>query len=181
MYKQTPTRPLEINIFLPEPRTTPRATVVLFHLAVYAFMTIGAFSVAALLSRSGDAGQGTSIADYAGLSKRRPALAAAMAIFMLSLTGIPPTGGFIGKFYIFKSAVDAGMYGLAIVGLLASVVGAFFYLRVVVQMYAREPGANPVPVSMTAAESLGIAIACAGILWVGLFPTGLLELAAGRL
>ena len=157
------------------------ATVVLFYLAVYAFMTIGAFSVAALLSRSGDAGQGTSIADYAGLSKRRPALAAAMAIFMLSLTGIPPTGGFIGKFYIFKSAVDAGMYGLAIVGLLASVVGAFFYLRVVVQMYAREPGANPVPVSMTVAESLGIAIACAGILWVGLFPTGLLELAAGRL
>ena len=157
------------------------ATVVLFYLAVYAFMTIGAFSVAALLSRSGDAGQGTSIADYAGLSKRRPALAAAMAIFMLSLTGIPPTGGFIGKFYIFKSAVDAGMYGLAIVGLLASVVGAFFYLRVVVQMYAREPGADPVPVSMTAAESLGIAIACAGILWVGLFPTGLLELAAGRL
>jgi endonuclease/exonuclease/phosphatase family metal-dependent hydrolase len=59
-------------------------------------------------------------------------------------------------------------------------VGAFFYLRVVVQMYAREPGANPVPVSMTPAETLGIAIACAGILWVGLFPTGLLELAAGR-
>ena len=104
-----------------------------------------------------------------------------MAIFMLSLTGIPPTGGFIGKFYIFKSAVDAGMYGLAIVGVLASVVGAFFYLRVVVQMYAREPGADPLPVSMTPVESLGIAIACAGILWVGLFPTGLLELAAGRL
>ncbi len=162
-------------------RTGEGATVVIFYLAVYAFMTVGAFAVAALLSRSGDAGQGTSIADYAGLSKRRPALAAAMAIFMLSLTGIPPTGGFIGKFYIFKSAVDAGMYGLAIVGVLASVVGAFFYLRVVVQMYVREPGADPVPVTMTPAESLGIAIACAGILWVGLFPTGLLELAAGRL
>ena len=162
-------------------RTREGATVVIFYLAIYAFMTVGAFAVVALLSRSGDAGQGTSIADYAGLSKRRPALAAAMAIFMLSLTGIPPTGGFIGKFYIFKSAVDAGMYGLAIVGVLASVVGAFFYLRVVVQMYAREPGADPLPVSMTPVESLGIAIACAGILWVGLFPTGLLELAAGRL
>lgn len=162
-------------------RTGEGASVVLFYLAIYAFMTIGAFAVVALLSRSGDAGQGTSITDYAGLSKRRPAVAAAMALFMLSLTGIPPTGGFMGKFYIFKSAFDAGMYGLAIVGVLASVVGAFFYLRVVVQMYVRDPGADPVPIILTPVETLGIAIACAGTLWIGLFPTGLLDLAAGRL
>ncbi len=162
-------------------RTGEGATVILFYLTVYALMTVGAFAVAALPARGADGEQGSTLAAYAGLARRRPALAAAMAIFMLSLTGIPPTGGFMGKFYIFKSAVNAGMYDLAIVGVLASVIGAFYYLRVVVQMYLREPGADPIPVSLTPAESLGIAVACAGTLWIGLFPSGLLNLASGGL
>jgi NADH-quinone oxidoreductase subunit N len=100
-----------------------------------------------------------------------------MAIFMLSLTGIPPTGGFMGKFYVFKSAVDAGFYGLAIVGVLASVVGACYYLRVVVQMYLRDPGPGAPAVAPQPPERLAVFAAAAATLWIGLFPGPLLELA----
>jgi NADH-quinone oxidoreductase subunit N len=152
------------------------SAVVLFYLAAYTFMTIGAFSVAALVGRAGEDDQGYALSAYAGLSRRRPWLAAAMAIFMLSLTGIPPTGGFMGKFYIFKAAVDAGQYDLAIVGLLASVIGAFYYLRIVVQMYVRDPGPDAGPAPLQPSEALGIAAAAAATLWIGLFPAGLLAL-----
>jgi NADH-quinone oxidoreductase subunit N len=160
-------------------RTGEGPAIVIFYLAVYAFMTVGAFAVAALIGRSEDGEQGSAITAYAGLARRRPALAAAMAIFMLSLTGIPPTGGFIGKFYIFKSAMNAEMYLLAVVGVLVSVIGAFYYLRVVVQMYLREPGAEPIAIALNPAESLGIAIASIATIWIGLFPNGLLALALG--
>jgi NADH-quinone oxidoreductase subunit N len=152
------------------------SSIVLFYLAAYTFMTIGAFSVAALVGRAGEDDQGYALSAYAGLSRRRPWLAAAMALFMLSLTGIPPTGGFMGKFYIFKAAVDAGQYDLAIVGLLASVVSAFYYLRIVVQMYVRDPGPEAGPAALRPAEALGIAAAAAATLWIGLFPAGLLDL-----
>ena len=156
----------------------PGRSVVLFYLGVYAFMTIGAFSVAAILGRTGEGDEGYAITAYAGLSRRRPLLAAAMAIFMLSLTGIPPTGGFMGKFYVFKAAVDAHQYDLAIVGVLASVVGAFYYLRVVMQMYVRDPsavGSGPAP--LRPSEALAIFGAAAATLWLGLFPSFLLALA----
>jgi NADH-quinone oxidoreductase subunit N len=152
------------------------SSIVLFYLAAYAFMTIGAFSVAALVGRAGEGDQGYSLPAYAGLSRRRPWLAAAMALFMLSLTGIPPTGGFMGKFYVFKAAVDTGQFDLAIVGLLSSVIGAFYYLRVVVQMYVRDPGPEGGPASLEPAEALGITIAAASTLWIGLFPGDLLAL-----
>src|SRR3989442_672684 len=100
-----------------------------------------------------------------------------MAIFMLSLTGIPPTGGFMGKFYVFKAAVDAGQYDLAIVGLLASVVGAFYYLRVVVQMYVREPIGDQDVAPLRPSEALAILAAAATTLWIGLDPSALLALA----
>ncbi len=154
----------------------PGRSVVLFYLSAYAFMTLGAFSVAAILGRAGEGDQGYAITAYAGLSRRRPYLAAAMAIFMLSLTGIPPTGGFMGKFYVFKAAVDAGRYDLAIVGVLASVVGAFYYLRVVMQMYVRDPAGEGGPAPLRPAEALAIFAAAAATLWIGLFPAGLLAL-----
>ena len=157
--------------------TGPGRPIVLFYLAVYAFMTIGAFSVAALVGRSGEGDQGYAISAYAGLARRRPYLAAAMAIFMLSLTGIPPTGGFMGKFYVFKAAVDAGQYDLAIVGLVASVVGAFYYLRVVVQMYIREPFGEEAIVPLRPSEALAILAAAVATLWIGVFPSALLALA----
>ena len=155
----------------------PGRSVVLFYLAVYTFMTIGAFAVAALVGRAGEGDQGYALSAYAGLSRRRPYLAAAMAIFMLSLTGIPPTGGFMGKFYVFKAAVDAGRYDLAIVGVLASVVGAVYYLRVVVQMYIREPVGDEGPAPLRPSEALAIFAAAAALLWIGVFPSALLELA----
>jgi NADH-quinone oxidoreductase subunit N len=151
--------------------------VVFFYLAAYALMTVGAFAVAAVVGRAGEEGDGYALEAFAGLGRRRPLLAAAMAIFMLSLTGIPPTGGFMGKFYIFRSAVNAGMYGLAATGLIASVIGAFFYLRVVVQMYLREPGASPAPAPLTAFEILALFVAAGGTIYLGLFPSALLDLA----
>jgi NADH-quinone oxidoreductase subunit N len=150
----------------------------MFYLAVYAFMTIGAFAVAAILGREGETDQGFALSAYAGLGKRRPFLAVAMTVFMLSLTGIPPAAGFMAKFYIFRDAVRAGLVPLAAVGLVASVIGAFYYLRVVVQMYFREPAPESgVPSAMTPTDALAIAIAAAAILWIGLFPAGLLNLA----
>jgi NADH-quinone oxidoreductase subunit N len=104
-------------------------------------------------------------------------LAAAMTLFMLSLTGIPPAGGFMAKFYIFREAVDAGLVPLAVVGLLTSVVGAFYYLRVVVQMYFRDPiQESAPPASLAATDALALALASIAILVIGLFPGGLLNL-----
>jgi NADH-quinone oxidoreductase subunit N len=155
------------------------SSIVLFYLAAYAFMTIGAFSVAALVGRAGEEDQGYALSAYAGLSRRKPWLAAAMALFMLSLTGIPPTGGFMGKFYVFKAAMDTGQFDLAIVGLLSSVIGAFYYLRIVVQMYVRDPVPGAGTAEPGPAETLGIALAAAATLWIGLFPGALLALVQG--
>jgi NADH-quinone oxidoreductase subunit N len=156
----------------------PGRSVVLFYLGAYAFMTIGAFSIVAILGRAGEGEQGYSITAYAGLSRRRPLLAVAMTVFMLSLTGIPPTGGFMGKFYVFQAAVNAGQYDLAVVGVLASVAGAFYYLRVVMQMYFREPAADAGgPAPLRPSEALGIFAAAAATLWIGIFPSFLLALA----
>jgi NADH-quinone oxidoreductase subunit N len=150
-----------------------------FYLAVYAFMTIGAFAVAAIVGREGESDQGFALQAYAGLGRRRPFLAAAMALFMLSLTGIPPAAGFMAKFYVFRDAVRAGLIPLAAVGLLASVVGAFYYLRVIVQMYFRDPppAEGSARLALSAADALAVGVAAAAILAIGLFPSGLLELA----
>jgi NADH-quinone oxidoreductase subunit N len=151
---------------------------ILFYLVVYAFMTIGAFGVAAILGREGESDQGFAISAYAGLGRRRPWLAAAMTVFMLSLTGIPPAGGFMAKFYVFRDAVRAGLVPLAAVGLLASVIGAFYYLRIVVQMYFRDPAPEKdAPPALAATDVVALALAAAAILFIGLFPGGLLDLA----
>jgi NADH-quinone oxidoreductase subunit N len=83
-------------------------------------------------------GKGLEIADFAGLGRKRPLLAAAMTIFMLSLTGMPPTLGLVGKFYLFRTAIQGGFIGLAIIGVLTSLISAYYYLRVVVMMYMRD-------------------------------------------
>ena len=159
-------------------RQSEGAGSLLFYLVVYAFMTIGAFAVAAIVGREGDGEQGFALPAYAGLGRRRPALAAAMALFMLSLTGIPPAGGFMAKFYIFREAVNADLVPLAAVGLLTSVVGAFYYLRVVVQMYFREPVAGLAPPApLAATDAVALFLAALAILAIGLFPTGLFNLA----
>ena len=108
----------------------------LFYLVAYVFTNFGAWGVVIALEK--EAGKGLALNDYAGLSKRHPALAAAMAVFMLSLIGFPPTLGMVGKFYLFRAVLDGGFVWLAIIGVLTSLVSAFYYLRVVVIMYMRD-------------------------------------------
>lgn len=117
----------------------------LFYLVSYAFTNFGAWGVVIALEKS--EGKGLALNDYAGLSKKHPALAAAMAVFMLSLIGLPPTIGLIGKIYLFRAVIDAGFVWLAIIGVLTSLVSAFYYLRVVVIMYMKdgEPTAEREP------------------------------------
>jgi len=116
----------------------------LFYLVSYAVTNFGAWGVVIALEQSegnpstGSGQRGLEIGDYAGLSKKHPALAAAMAVFMLSLIGLPPTIGLVGKFYLFRAVIAGGFYWLAIIGVLTSLISAFYYLRVVVIMYMRD-------------------------------------------
>lgn len=108
----------------------------LFYLVSYALTNFGAWAVVIALEKS--EGKGLEITDYAGLGRKYPALAAAMTVFMLSLTGIPPTLGFVGKFYLFRAVINGQFYLLAVIGVLTTLISAYYYLRVVVTMYMRE-------------------------------------------
>jgi NADH-quinone oxidoreductase subunit N len=113
----------------------------LFYLFAYVLTNFGAWSVVIALEKSDPStgsGRGLEISDYMGLAKKYPAHAAAMTIFMLSLIGFPPTLGMVGKFYLFSSAIEGGFVGLAVIGVLTSLVSAYYYLRIVVNMYMRE-------------------------------------------
>ncbi len=100
-----------------------------------------------------------------------------MTIFLLSLGGFPPTAGFIAKWYVFRAAVGSGYYGLAIIGVLSSVVSVFFYLRIVVMMYMSERDARPVPPPITAVAMAGLAISLVGVLYLGVLPTRVIDFA----
>jgi NADH-quinone oxidoreductase subunit N len=113
---------------------------ILVYLAIYLFMNIGTFTIILCMRRNGKLVEG--IDDLAGLSRTQPGLALAFAIFMFSMAGIPPLAGFFAKVYVFLAAIDAGLYALAVIGVLASVVGAFYYLRIVKLMYFDEPAGS---------------------------------------
>jgi len=149
---------------------------VLFYLLVYAVSNLGAFGVIVLMGTR-ESGR-DELADYAGLWHSRPGLAALMTVFLLSLGGLPPTAGFVAKWYIFSAAVRAGYYDLAIVGLLTSVISVFFYLRVVVMMYMAEPAAQPARPAMGVLALSALAVSTAAVFYLGLLPTRLLDLAA---
>lgn len=131
-------------------------SAVLVYLASYCVMNIGAFGVVLMLERG--SGQGTTLADYAGLARRHPALAASLAICLLALAGVPPSAGFIGKYDIFYAAIVGGHLELAIIGLAASILGMFYYLRVIWAMYFTEPAlvATPVPLAAEAPSVAGM-------------------------
>ncbi len=148
---------------------------ILFYLVAYAFMNLGAFAVVIALAR--EEGERTTIEDYAGLGLTHPFLGAAMALFMLSLAGIPPTGGFMAKLYIFSAAIQAKYLGLAIIGVLNSVVSVYYYLRVTVVMYMGQEKAEPAAEQISPAVVLAVLVAIAGTLELGLFPSGVLEVA----
>jgi NADH-quinone oxidoreductase subunit N len=108
----------------------------LFYLVAYAITSFGAWAVVIALEKA--EGQGLALDDYAGLARKYPLLAASMAIFMLSFTGVPPTLGFMGKFYLFRTVIEGGYLGLALIGVFTSLISAYYYLRVIVIMYMRE-------------------------------------------
>ncbi|WP_455371664.1 NADH-quinone oxidoreductase subunit N, partial [Petrachloros mirabilis] len=151
---------------------------VMLYLALYAFMTLGAFSVIAMFRKGGL--EGEEIEDFTGLAKRQPLAAFLMLVFMVSLAGIPPTAGFIGKFYVFMAAVEAGLTWLAVIALVFAAVSAYYYMRVVMVMYMREPDATVVdqPI-LIESPALSIVLACtvAGVIIFGLFPAPLISLA----
>jgi NADH-quinone oxidoreductase subunit N len=119
------------------PAVSPDAVAsALFYLVTYAITSFGAWAVVIALEKPD--GKGLEISDFAGLGRKRPLLAAAMTVFMLSLTGMPPTLGLVGKFYLFRTAIQGGFIGLAVIGVLTSLISAYYYLRVVVTMYMRE-------------------------------------------
>lgn len=148
---------------------------ILYYLAAYSLTNLGAFGIIALLGsreRPND-----DLRDYAGLWYSHPALATLMAIFLLSLGGFPPTAGFVAKWYIFSAAIGAGHYGLAIIGVLTSVVSVFFYLRIVVMMYMSERDARPVPGPVSVAATAALGVSVAGVLYLGVLPTRVIDLA----
>jgi NADH-quinone oxidoreductase subunit N len=157
--------------------TTGLASVMLY-LAIYAFMTLGAFTVVSMLRKGGL--EGEEIDDFTGLAKRQPLAAFLMLVFMVSLAGIPPTAGFIGKFYVFLAAVEAGMTWLAVVALIFAAVSAYYYMRVVMVMYMREPEVSTLEApQLVTSPALSIVLACAvaGVIVFGIFPNPLASLA----
>ena len=147
----------------------------LFYLVAYAAVNLGAFGTIAALTRDGR--EPLALRDVAGLAQRRPALAAALAVFLVSLTGIPVTAGFVGKFYLFNAAVAAGWVVLALVGVVMSVVSAYYYLRVVVAMYMAEPVGEDAWSAVSPSSAFALAVCAALTLLLGVWPAPLLALA----
>jgi len=150
------------------------AASVMLYVLIYAVMNMGAFGVVIMLRKAGVRGE--EISDFAGLGKTNKTAAFLMLIFLFSLTGIPPMAGFIGKFYIFKSAVQAGLVWLAVAGVLFSAVSAYFYLRVIMQMYMYEPK-EEFSLVRSPALALALAISVTAVIIIGVYPTGVLEFA----
>ena len=153
----------------------PGAGAVLFYLLAYTFTTAGAFGAIVLVERSD--GEAVEVGDYAGLARRHPVLAATLGVFLLSLIGIPPLAGFVAKFYLFGSAVRAGYVWLTVLGVLNSAVAAYYYLRVIVYMYMREPEGADVRIVPSFAGGVALAIALIGIVLLGVMPAPFADLA----
>ena len=148
----------------------------MFYLAAYACMNIGAFAVVSHISGRGETRQ--SIDDLAGLGQTQPLTAAMLGIFLLSLIGVPLTGGFFGKFYIFKAALESRLIWLSVLGLLNSAVAAYYYLRLLVAMYFREPAEGAEPVEpLTPSFRLALLLPALGTLVLGMFPSWVLDFA----
>jgi NADH-quinone oxidoreductase subunit N len=151
---------------------------ILYYLLAYGVTNLAAFALIALLGtreRGND-----DLQDMAGLAASRPAVAALMTVFLLSLGGLPPTAGFVAKWYIFTAAVGTGHYALAIIGVLSSVVSVFFYLRIVVMMYMAEPGTATVASPSRFGMAM-LAVSMLAVFYLGILPTRVLDLAAGAI
>jgi len=150
-------------------------TGAVFYLIAYTAMNLGAFAVVILLEHKG--GGGDELRDYAGVGFRYPLIGAALSLFMISLSGIPPSIGFVGKLYLFGSAVQTGHIWLAVVAVLNSAISIFYYLRLLVLMYMREPGEVLPPIRVPIAIGLALLVTGAITLGVGVFPGQWIEAA----
>ncbi len=148
---------------------------VLFYLAAYALMKLGAFTVVSQLGGTGE--RRLEIKDYAGLGIQQPWMAACFSLFLLSLLGLPATGGFLGKFYAFKAALDSRLVWLVVLAAINSVVGAYYYLRVIVAMYFWDPQKEYAPLSASPTVTVVLFLAAAGTIYLGLFPTRVMDFA----
>jgi NADH-quinone oxidoreductase subunit N len=148
----------------------------LIYLLAYAFTNVGAFAVVMAIEK--DDGSGTELSDFVGLGRSKPPMALMMAFFMLSLTGVPTTAGFIGKFFVFDAALDAHLTWLAIIGVLTSVVGAFYYVRIIVNMFLQD-GDGDAAAGATQYLNWAMYAAFAGTLLLGIFPTLMTNLLDG--
>ena len=151
-------------------------SALLFYLAAYAVTNVAAFAVIAVLGTRQEGND--ELADYAGLARRRPLMAAALTVCLLSLGGLPPTAGFVAKWAIFTAAVGTGDFTIAVVGVLTSVVAVFFYLRIVVMMYMSEPAREVTYGATSRATAAGLVVSIAIIVYLGVLPGRLLDLAA---
>jgi len=149
----------------------------MFYTATYAAMNVGAFAV---VSHFGSAGERyVSLEDYSGLGTRSPMLAAILTVFLLSLIGIPVTGGFFAKFYVFSAALQANLVGLVIIGVINSAIAAYYYLRIIVFMYMREPRTEAPVTPIPAALGVALAVSVVATIYLGILPGRVLEY-AGR-
>jgi NADH-quinone oxidoreductase subunit N len=152
-------------------------SAVMFYTAAYAAMNVGAFAVVSHFANAGE--RYVTLEDYEGLGRTSRLLAATLTVFLLSLIGIPMTGGFFAKFYVFSAAIKANLIWLTIIGVINSGVGAYYYLRIIVMMYMREPR-KPVPVTpVPLAARLALAVCIIATLYLGLFPGRVLQYAQG--
>jgi NADH-quinone oxidoreductase subunit N len=150
-------------------------SAIMFYLLAYTFMNIGAFAILIYLRRDGMPNE--ELADYSGLARRSPFAALAMLVFLFSLAGIPPTAGFAAKLSIFYAAIQGNYYWLAIIGILNSAVAAYYYLRVVVYMYMNEPEVELPAAQVSPWLWVGIALALAGTIYLGILPGSILDTA----
>ena len=151
------------------------AGAVLYYLFAYTFTVAGTFGVLSLCERAGE--EAVEVESYAGLARRHPLLAGMLTLFLLSLVGIPPLAGFVGKVYLFGAAVQQGHLWLAVIAVLNSAVAAYYYLRVVVYMYMREPESVGATWTPSFAGGVALAVAAVGIVLLGVMPTPFAELA----
>jgi len=154
----------------------PAYAAILFYLLSYALVKLGAFTIVSQFGGEGE--KHLSLDDYAGLGQRQPVAAAALGLFLLSLLGLPVTAGFFGKFYIFKAAVNSHLIWLAILMAINSVIGAYYYLRLIVVMYMRDPSAEvaaTTPMRFPLSVNLVLAIAAIGTILFGVLPNPVLN------
>jgi len=151
------------------------AAGILFYMLSYAFMNIGAFAVIILIGKKGE--KNCNVSDYAGLAFKKPVLAAVFTVFLFSLAGVPPTAGFIGKFYLFSAALKSGYLWLAVIGVLNSAASVYYYLRVTVFMYMKDPTEEFDWAAATPSIALCLLVSVVATLALGIVPGTILELA----